>query len=245
MKLKSHYILLATISVILFACSLDNYSAPGFSFTGRIVYQGVPIDVQNSAGSNIDNANIYFYLYEPGWKKTGMPIKTVVSQDGSFSSLLFADTYKLVMPAGVGPYMASSDTTTIVIKGNKTMDIEVTPYYMIQSPVFSMSADSTVSAVFNLQQIITDANAKTVQAVYLYINRLLITDGSNNIASVQMNGTDIVNMNGINLSAKMPSLASLGLGISTKQTYIFARIGLQITGVSGMLFSPVQKITIP
>lgn len=245
MKRKNHYIILSIISVLLSACSYDNYTPPSTRFTGRIVYQGVPINVQNSSGDNIDNATVYFYLYEPGFQKANMPIKVVVNQDGTFSSELFPDTYKLVMPAGVGPYIASSDTTTISIKGSKSMDIEVTPYYMIQNPSFTMSSDSIVSTTFKLTQVVTGANAHNVQAVYLYINRLLITDGNDNIAFAQMNGSSITDMNNINLSVKMPSLASLGLGISTNQTYIFARIGVQIAGVNGMLFSPVQKITIP
>jgi len=245
MKYKSHYIIITAIGILLSACSYDNYTQPSFKLTGRIVYQGVPIDVQNSSGSNIDNATTYFYLYEPGWQKSNMPIKTVISQDGSFSSILFGSTYKMVLPAGVGPYIASTDTTTISMTGDKTMDIEVTPYYVVQTPVFSMSKDSVVTTTFKLKQIVTGANAKNIQAVYLYINRLLITDGGNNIANVKMDGSSIADLNNIQLSAKMPSLASLKLGIPTNQTYIFARIGVQISGVNGMLFSPVQKITIP
>jgi hypothetical protein len=237
--------MLAIISVLFSACTFDNYTPPSIKFSGRIVYQGNPIGVQNSSGDNIDNATVYFYLYEPGFQKANMPIKVVVNQDGTFSSELFPDTYKMVLPAGVGPYIASSDTTSISIKGNKSMDIEVTPYYLIQNPSYTMSSDSIVSTTFKLQQIVTGANAKDVQAVYLYINRLLITDGSDNIAFVQEAGSSITDMNNVSLSVKMPSLASLGLGISTNQTYIFARIGVQIAGVNGMLFSPVQKITIP
>jgi hypothetical protein len=245
MKYRIHYMMLAIISVLFSACTFDNYTPPSIKFSGRIVYQGNPIGVQNSSGDNIDNATVYFYLYEPGFQKANMPIKVVVNQDGTFSSELFPDTYKMVLPAGVGPYIASSDTTSISIKGNKSMDIEVTPYYLIQNPSYTMSSDSIVSTTFKLQQIVTGANAKDVQAVYLYINRLLITDGSDNIAFVQEAGSSITDMNNVSLSVKMPSLASLGLGISTNQTYIFARIGVQIAGVNGMLFSPVQKITIP
>jgi hypothetical protein len=172
-----------------------------------------------------------------------MPIRVVVNQDGSFSSSLFGADYKLSMPSGVGPYIASGDSTDVSLNGNKTMDIEVTPYYMINKPSYSM-LDSIVTATFGIDKIITDARAQNIQAVYLYINRLLITDDSNNIASTQLDGGSITNINAISMQVKMPSLASLGLGISTTQTTIFVRIGVRINNVNSMLFSPVEEITI-
>lgn len=241
--MRFHILLLAIISGLLSSCSVDNYTPPTIKFTGHIVYQGESINVQNSSGDNIDNSTVYFYLYEPGWQKSDMPIKVVVNQDGSFSSLLFGANYKMVMPVGVGPYKASTDTMDIDVTKSDSMNIDVTPYYMVRNPSFAMS-DSIVNASFKLEQIITGANAKNVQAVYLYINRLVITDGGNNIAFSEMDGANITDMNNIQMSVKMPSLASLGLGISTDQSYIFARIGVQIEGVRDLLFSPVQKINI-
>ena len=172
-----------------------------------------------------------------------MPIRVVVNQDGTFSSSLFAADYKMILPTGVGPYIASSDTTVVSVKNNQTMDIEVTPYYMVNNPTYTMS-DSIVTATFGINKIITDARARDIQAVYLYINRLLTTDDSNNIASVKLDGSSITNMSSISMKVKMPPLSSLGLGISTTQTTIFARIGVQINNVNSWLYSPVQEITI-
>jgi len=229
--------------VVLTSCEYDNYASPSIQFTGRIVYQGEPVCVKSSSGHDINNANVYFNLFEPGWQKSNMPIRVVVNQDGSFSSLLFSANYKMVMPAGVGPYVASSDTTAITIDGKKAMDIDVTPYYMVRNPSYSMSG-GTVTATFKIEKIITDARAQDIQSVYLYINRLLTTDDSNNIAFTELSGNSITDMNNITMQVKMPDLSSLGLGISTNQTTIFARIGVSINNVNSMLFSPVEEITI-
>jgi hypothetical protein len=212
-------------------------------FTGRIVYQGEPIGVKSSSGHDSNNTEVYFNLFEPGWQKSNMPIRVAVNQDGTFSSLLFSATYKLVMPAGVGPYIASSDTTSVQISGGKAMDIEVTPYYMVRNPAFTMSG-GIVTATFGLEKIINDTRAQDIQSVYLYINRLLITDDSNNIAFSELSGSAITDMNNITMQVQMPSLASLGLGISTDQKTIFARIGVRINNVGSMLYSPVQEIAI-
>ncbi|MCL1934026.1 MAG: DUF3823 domain-containing protein [Candidatus Azobacteroides sp.] len=231
------------IGVVLTSCIYDNYSPPSVQFSGRIVYQGEPVNVKSSSGHDVNNANVYFYLYEPGWQKSNMPIRVVVNQDGSFSSLLFSADYKMVIPAGVGPYITSTDTTEISISSNKTMDINVTPYYMVRNPGYTMSG-GLVTAAFSIEKIITGAQAQDIQAVYLYINRLLITDDSNNIAFTELDGSSITDMNNMIMQVRMPDLSTLGLGISTDQKTIFARIGIQINNVNNMLYSPVQEITI-
>jgi len=231
------------IGVVLTSCVYDNYSSPSIQFSGRIVYQGEPVCVKSSSGHDVNNANVYFNLFEPGWQKTNMPIRVVVNQDGSFSSLLFSANYQMVIPVGVGPFIASSDTANISITGKKAMDIEVTPYYMVRNPNYSMSGGN-VTATFKIEKIITDARAQDIQAVYLYINRLLTTDDSNNIAFSEIDAGSISDMNNITMHAQMPDLSTLGLGISTNQKTVFVRIGVQINNVNNMLFSPVEEITI-
>jgi hypothetical protein len=245
MKYRNYIIMLYLIvGAFLTSCVYDNYASPDNQFSGRIVYQGEPVWVKNSSGHNMDDAEVYFYLYESGWQKSNMPIRVVVNQNGTFSSLLFAANYKMVMPAGVGPYVASSDTTALSINGSKTMDIEVTPYYMVRNSTFTMS-DSIVTANFKIEKIITDTRAQDIQSVSLFINRLLITDDSNNIAYTEMSGSDITDMNNIKMQVRMPSLSSIeGIGIPTNQKTIFARIGLKINNVNNMIYSPVQEITI-
>jgi len=244
MKRINYKILIFLIlGIVLASCVYDNYSSPNKQFSGRIVYQGEPVCVKNSSGHDINNAEVYFNLFESGWQKSNMPIRVVVNQDGSFSSLLFAANYQLIIPAGVGPFIASSDTTAITINNNSTMDIEVTPYYMVRNSNYTM-ADSIVTATFKIEKIITDARAQNIQQVGLYINRLLTTDDSNNIAFTEIVGDSIADINNITMTAKMPDLSKLNLGISTDQKTIFARIGVKINNVNNMLYSPVQEITI-
>lgn len=232
MKIKVCYIIWFALSLGLASCELDNYEAPDSSLKGRIVYNGEPINV----GYN----EVYFELWEPGWQEK-TPINVAVDQDGSYSALLFNATYKLIIPASQGPFMShlndatQSDTILVNLNGNQTLDIEVTPYYMIRNPQFS-SSGRTVSVTFGLEKIINDANAKDVERVSLYVNKTFFVGlGAYNIAAKDLNGGDIMDMNNISLNVDAPA-------ITPTQNYVYARIGVKLSGVEDMLFSPVEKV---
>jgi hypothetical protein len=188
---------------------------------------------------------VFFELWESGWGKSGA-ITVPIAQDGSFSALLFNGTYKLVIPKAQGPFMSitnavtNSDTIPLTITGNKNMNIEVLPYYMISNSGFTLGADSTVSGSCKLEKIIRDANAKDIESVTLFVNRTSFVDDDSQIASVSVSGGSITDMGNIKLTTKIPTVIS-GIGSGT-QKYFFARIGVKISGIEDMLYSPVSQI---
>jgi len=231
MKIKFFAILCFALGVSLTSCELDNFEAPESKLEGRIVYNGEPINVAYN--------EVNMQLWEPGWQLKSA-INVSVDQDGSYSALLFNAPYKLVIQPFQGPFrsikneVTQSDTILVDLKGNQTLDIEVMPYYMIRNTQIS-KAGSDVTANFGLEKIITDVNAKDVENVTLYINKTMFVDRSNNIATKELNGADIMDMNNVSMSVTVPAL-------NTAQNYVFARIGVRIAGVEDMLYSPIQKI---
>ena len=229
MRIKFHYILLA--GLMFASCEKDNYAPPSDAFTGRIVYNGEPI--------NVSQGDVFFELWESGWGKL-TPINVAVGQDGTFSSLLFNAGYKLVIPSAQGPFMSKPDAAThndtimLDLHGSQALDIEVLPYYMVRTPAFS-AAGRKVTAMCKLEQIIKDANAKGVERVYLYVNKTQFVDGRLNIAASSIAGGDIADLSNVSLQVDVPDIVPT-------QNYIFARIGLKISGVEDMIFSPVEKI---
>ncbi|SDK22382.1 Protein of unknown function [Catalinimonas alkaloidigena] len=214
------------LSFLLGSCAYDNYEAPDAALTGRIVYQGDPIAVEFN--------QVQFDLYEPGWQKN-TPITVTVDQDGSFSALLFNAPYKLVFRPGQGPFMTLADTTQVSVSGNTTFDLEVMPYYMVRNAQFSAPSSTTVSASCSLEKIVTDANAKDVERVTLYVSKTYFVGGGNHIAAVDLGGGDITDPGNISLSAEVPGMVPV-------QNYVFARIGLKLVNVEDMIFSPIQKV---
>lgn len=230
--MKFRYILSVVLVTFFVACKKDNYAPPGTTLQGRIVYKGVPIPVEQD--------RVSFELWQPGFGKNAA-IGVAVGQDGSYSSLLFKGSYKLTMPNNNGPWMWRSnaagkpDTLAINLQGDQTLDLEVTPYYMIRTPQFSV-AGGKVTGTFNLEKIITDANAKDVQTVTLFINKTQFVSSSYNIASTSVAGSALTSLNNISLNVAIPT-------ISPTQNYVFARIGIQLSGTDKVLLSPVQKLT--
>src|SRR5690606_35193884 len=165
MKIK--YIFFLFIGWSLSACDYDNYEAPKSSLTGKVVYQGEPINVASN--------EVNMELWEPGWQLRNR-IDVTMDQDGSYSASLFDAEYKLVFRQNQGPFrmvtnpVTNSDTILVNVNGATALDIEVMPYYMIRNPQLTKSG-STANATAAGEQIITDGNARYIERVSLFINR--------------------------------------------------------------------------
>jgi hypothetical protein len=214
------------------ACEYDNYDGPGSKFEGRVVYQGAPL--------NLDSRDLKMELWEIGWKKK-TKIDVQVGQDGTFSALLFDGDYKLYIPRNTVPFkvplneQTQSDTLRVEIRGSKAMDIEVTPYYIVKNSAIS-NTGRKINASFSVEKIITDANAKNVDEVFLYVSKTNLVASRNDIGGVvSMKGADIPDLNNVSLSRDVQVL-------TPDQSYVFARVGVKLAGVEYLIYSPVQKI---
>ena len=213
-------------------CKKDNYPQPGSMLTGHLLYKTDTIQVERN--------QVPFQIYQYGFGKVG-PIGSTFSQDGTLSSVLFDGIYKIIVPNGQGPFMwkqtaaGNPDTVSVTLKGNQSIDLQVTPYYMIRNASITVSG-GTAKATCKLEQIITDANAKNVERVSLYINKDQFVSGGDNIAKKDLAAADITDMNNILINVAVPS-------ITPTQNYVYARIGLKIAGLEDMIFSPLQKIS--
>ncbi|KJF45237.1 DUF3823 domain-containing protein [Draconibacterium sediminis] len=224
---KLKFIFTILVATAIFAsCDWDNYDEPESFLKGTIVYNGEPI--------NVSYNDVNFQLWEPGWELS-YPIDVVIDQDGSYSALLFNGNYKLVFPDGQGPFRTiGADTLDITVNGDKNLDIEVEPYYMIRNAQFSATGGN-VTATFQAEKIITDADARDIERVNLYVNKSQFVDFRTNIAKTEIGGGDIADANSISMSVAVPE-------ITPTQNYVYARVGLKVTGREDMIFSPVQRI---
>ncbi|HEY4206359.1 MAG TPA: DUF3823 domain-containing protein [Puia sp.] len=233
MKTSYKYFLgiLALASAV--ACKKDNYAPPSSYLTGHLVYNGDTIQVERN--------QVPFQIYQYGFGQVG-PIGSTFTQDGKYSEVLFPGTYKIIIPNGQGPFMwkqtghGDPDTVSVDLKGNQTVDLQVTPYYMIRNANISISG-GTASATCKVEKIITDANAKDVERVSLYVNRTQFVSNADNVAKADKAAADITDMNNISLSVGVPALTN------PTQNYVYARVGVKIVGLEDMIFSPLVKIS--
>jgi hypothetical protein len=233
MKINFHYILIFIISAAFMSCEKDNYEEPSSLLSGRLVYQGNPLYLEFN--------RVSYDLYQDDFGKIG-PLGSTFTSEGAFSHLLFNGTYKMVVPEGQGPFLwenlaeTGQDTLIINLNGNVNMDIEVIPYWMINNTNFSASANS-VTGTFALQQIVTDAKAKNIENVTIYISKTQFANSQTNVVINSVEGSAITDPSNISLNVTVPNLVPA-------QNYVFASIGVKFEGVDDMLFSPTQKLTI-
>ncbi|MFT3702896.1 MAG: DUF3823 domain-containing protein [Agriterribacter sp.] len=231
MKAILPYILGITLISVFISCKKDNYDPPKSVLSGKLMYDKETIEVEYD--------RVPFELYQYGFGKTGA-IGNTFEPDGSYSMLLFNGNYKFIIPNGQGPFVwkkdasGNPDSLSITINGNQELNIDVTPYYMIRNTQFS-AASSKVNATFEADKIITDADAKDIERVSLYINKTEFVSGANNIAVQDLAGADITDVNHIALEVDIPSIVPV-------QNYVYARVGIKIAGVEDMIFSPVQRL---
>ncbi len=232
MKFKFQYIILLVLAVAAASCKKDTKEAPKSTFKGRLVYNGQPI--------NVEQNQVPIELYQSGFGKRGAIIGNA-TQDGSFSFLLFDGDYKLIIPGSQGPFRwnqtgATRDSLNVKISGSQTMDLEVTPYYLINDVKYSVNGRA-VTAAFTVNKILTDVNARDIERVTLYINKTQFVSGNGDeqIVNNGIAGSEVANT--VNLTATVPN-------ITPSQNYVFARVGLKIAGVDDLIFSPLQKITL-
>ncbi|PWK27667.1 uncharacterized protein DUF3823 [Arcicella aurantiaca] len=216
----------------LFSCERDNYQPPSVTLSGRLVYKGVPIPLEYN--------QVPYQLYQYGFGKVG-PISQSFTQDGAFSSLLFAGDYKFTIINATVPFKwpqtvaGKPDSLTINLSSDKTMDIEVTPYYMVRDAKIS-AASNKVNSTFKIEKTLLDASGKNFSRAVLFINKTQFVSTNDNIASVSINASEITDLNNVNLSVNIPSIVPT-------QNYVFARVGVQIAGINSWVFSPIQKLT--
>lgn len=227
MKNRTLYLFVLSLTILFAGCELDNYEEPSVVLNGSLVYNGEAL--------NLSSTEVDLQLWEQGWE-LDKSINVNIDQVGKFQSLMFAGTYKLVIPQNQGPFMAKADTTLIELPEQNSINLEVTPYYLVQNAQFS-SNGQMVSANFSIEKVINDSNAKDIDKVFLYINKTSFVDKSNNIKNTALAGGGITNPGSVSMDVEIPEL-------NPTQSYVFARVGLKIKGVEDMIFSPVVKLDI-
>lgn len=224
MKKKIIFLIISiVISIFFTACELDNYDEPNVFLTGKITYNGTPL--------NLSHNEVTLQVWEEGWEKE-IPIYADVHQDGSYSVLIFKGSFILRFASGQGPFQPISDIS-VNLDGDKEVDIEVTPYFLVNSASFTASGQN-VSVTFGANKIISDAS---IEKVFLFVSKSVFVDRNSAYASTELSGESITDMNSISLNLTYPEFVR-------EQDYIFARVGIKISGVEDMIFSEVEKLDI-
>lgn len=206
------------------ACDFDNFEPPESTLEGRVVYNGQPVNVRDNA--------IQLELWQDGYALRG-EIPVHVRQDGSFSAKLFDGPYKLVRKQNNGPWANNTDTIRFELRGSQSMDVPVSPYFVIQNPSVQRSG-TNLTASFGIQQVVA---GRTLERIALYVGNTQFVDSRFNAVRAER----AVNNSALTGTSTLTvDVAAAGQG----RDYLFARVGVKTVGVEEMIYTPVQRIQI-
>jgi hypothetical protein len=222
MKLKAFLSIASAATLLLAACTKDNYTAPSSQLTGKVVFQGQPIGVRSNG--------VQLELWQHGYQLfTKIPV--YIAQDGSFTATLFDGSYKLVRLKGNGPWADNSDSIDVTVKGNTVMDVPVDPFFIIKNETFQKNG-ANVDATFTVQGV---NSTKSLELVRIYIGQTIIVDQNNNAANAQKLAAAVTIGQPVTVSIPIPA------SLSAKD-YFYVRVGVKTTGVPELAYSAPQKI---
>jgi hypothetical protein len=214
-------LLLAALVSLAASCKKDNYESPESMFSGKIVYNGQPLGVSGIGEQN------YLQFWQDGYElKTSFNCH--IAQDGSYSAMLFDGVYKLTMNSNRGPWISTSDTVTVEVKGNTAKDFPVKPYYTISNIEYSLNGN-ILKATFDVTAI---DDSRSIENIALLVNKTSLVSNQN---AGHLGETGWVLQSGA-----LPGHHELTLDITDLQSNhaLYARVGLQIVGIDQWLFDP-------
>lgn len=215
------FVIAGAALLLLCSCGLDNYKIPSIKMTGNIVYNGENIHVRQGT--------VTFDLYQEGYE-LNEPIKVYVAQDGTFSALLYPGTYTMTATDNNGPWLNGSEPVKFELKADTEIDYQVTPYFALEDVAIVLNGNN-VRAVCNVSKIAGDLSSRRLS---LFVGHSAIV-GDNNYNYALRSNQMPVNLGGNSLSCNAEELLK-------SSNAIYARLGLQIDGISEMIYSKVIQL---
>lgn len=132
------FITLIFLAAVFSACEYDNYDGPSCYLTGTVTYDGKPYV--------FDGNTSVLKVCQKGFGKDDGGVGIRINEDGKFSQLLFAGKYYMTLSNHQYPFQFADfnplgaglgyDTLEIDLDSNKEMNLEVIPYYIIDSVTY-------------------------------------------------------------------------------------------------------------
>lgn len=223
MRNKINFLFISLLLIMIVGCGKDNFDTPNASLSGKITYNGQPIQLRGTSGA------VQLQLYQDGYG-LHTPIAVYVGQDGTYTARLFNGEYKLVTRDNNGPWVNSRDTSRVTVKGNTVFDLSVTPYFTISNVNISLSG-SAVNATLTVNRIVETAS---IDYVYLVVSRTQFCDEVHNVYR-----TDLRNQQPgqISISGDFGSIYN-----ATSAPTLFGRVGVKSSQTGEAIFSEVIRL---
>ncbi|HLN20362.1 MAG TPA: DUF3823 domain-containing protein [Bacteroidales bacterium] len=228
MKKVLLYIMVATLGLFSTRCEYDNYDPPTSILSGNVMYNNVPVGVRSGATQ--------LELWQYSWNTRGVIAKAKIvvniDQNGFYSSRLYDGDYKLVRLKG-GPWADQTDSIAVSVRGNTTLDVPVSPFFVINNPVFTFSG-TDITSTCNL----TKLGTYNITSLTLYVGLTNIVDQNNSSQTNVLSASALTDLSTAKTNKVTLTAANLG------RSYVYVRLGVLSAGSSERYYTPVQKISL-
>ncbi|WP_200974529.1 DUF3823 domain-containing protein [Echinicola sp. 20G] len=218
--IKSFLLLFLGFAAI--SCDYDNFEEPKSTLSGRIVYEGEPLGLRSQG--------VQLELWQHGYDLF-QKIPVYVSQDGTFSAVLFDGDYKMTLIRGNGPWLDRTDSIDVQVRGSQMIDVEVDPFYTVSTPSFSVNGN-TMTVGFTVNGVNTN---NALEFAGIYMGRTSLTDAVRNEGNFIVAGGDISLGTPVSVDVEIPA------GLAGRSD-LYVRVGLKTVGIQEQLYSQVENI---
>lgn len=223
MNRQTLYLLFGSFIMLLNGCELDNYTPPSSPLTGRLTFNGQPIEIRQ--GINV------LQLFQPNYENVD-PIAVQVKQDGSFSSMLFDGSYQLVRVGGNGPWNHVPDTILVDVLGATTVNVPVTPYFSVTDTEFSVNNGVLTASC----RVTKNVPERQLESVVLLVGKRTLVDHMYRLTESRKPAGQV------SLGEPVVLTQSLDDDLLASEPYLFARIGVKTVGHPEYIYSPVWEV---
>lgn len=132
--------------LLVYGCSIDNYTAPNATLSGKVI-DSVTAEMVENGGAN---AGTIIQVYEGNSRQ---PILCNSFSDGRFANATFFNgSYKVM---AVGAFKMATDTINVSVNGNTEIEIKVIPNVRLKTTLINRNA-STATIKVDYEKIHND-----------------------------------------------------------------------------------------
>lgn len=217
------YTLIAT-ALFIQGCGKDNYDRPESVISGKVTFNGQPLNLKGTGEA------VQLKLYQPGYELNA-EVPVYVSQEGSFEVKIFDGQYKLVARDNNGPWVNSTDTVTIDLRGNAEVNYEVNPYFLVEGTQLGLSPDNTLTGSFSIVKNVASAEMSYYTVI---VSKTAFVDEVSNFYR-----KDYTTASGTTITVSEDLSADETVKTATA---LYARIGVRATSADQAIYSEVIKL---
>lgn len=225
--------------------AIDNWEEPSSYLTGALTFNGKPVGVR------VSGVNLQLWQVEPNYPlEAAIPVR--VSHAGTFSAVLFDGTYEINLIPGNGPWVDDPTRREVRVRGDTELEIPVQPFFTLEN--VSLTYDpgpgpgGSITATFNVVQHV---QGRTLDFVGLYIGLTPFVDRATGLPIAnsirELTRAQIQPLLDANspITITVPLPDDIHLTPSPeRRDFVYVRVGVQTSGVSEMLFSQLEKVSI-